>query len=159
MSKIRIFPILVSLWFILFQACKTSQSASDQPKPVLPKIAFLNYHISMNNNKTAEVRLIQKSIVGGTIKEKGILEGIVADGDLKVSQLNSRLIPVAEVQVKNPLQYYAEFADDTGKLSGQEVNVSRADFLVRMQLQPDTKYIAISRYHKNQYIFISKDSL
>jgi hypothetical protein len=113
----------------------------------------------MNDSKTAALKLVQKRIVEGTIKEKSFSQVNVADGDLKVTQLNSRLLSIGDVQVKNPLHYYAEFADETGKLSGQEVNLSSADFLVRLQLEPDTKYISVSRYYKNQYVFISKDSL
>lgn len=160
MSKLRIFLLAISFLFIVFQACKTRQNETVKIHAAeAPKIAFLNYQITVHDSKAAEVKLIQKQIVEGTIKDRSSSEELVKEGDIKVSQLNRSLLVLGDVHVKNPLQYYAEFADDSGKLSGQEVNLSRADFLVRLQLKPDTRYVSISRYHKNQYILLTKDSL
>jgi tRNA(Ser,Leu) C12 N-acetylase TAN1 len=160
MNKTRIFLFYISFLFIVFQACKTRQNEAVKTQAAEPpKIAFLNYQINIHDPKNAEVKLLQKQIVEGKIKDKFFTEDLVSEGDLKVSQLNGQLLVVGDVHVQNPLQYYAEFADDSGKLLGQEVNLSSADFLVRLQLKPNTKYISISRYEKNQYILLSKDSL
>ena len=159
-SHITLFCISFLLT-LCFQSCKSSlHEDAETQKPTPPKIAFLNYQIK-KNHESVTIKLIQKNIVEGIVKEKSKTQDPIFDGDLKVSQLNSQMISISDFYVKNPLHYSAEFADETGKLSGQEVHLDSADFLVRLQLKPDTKYLAISHYNKikDQYVFISKDSL
>lgn len=161
MSNTKIFVVSFLLLLACFQSCKSSllEDAESQ-KHELPKIAFLNYQIR-KNYESVTINLLQKNIVEGIVKEKGKIQDPVFDGDLKVTQLNRQMISISDFYVKNPLHYFAEYADETGKLSGEEVHLDSADFLVRLQLKPDTKYLAISQYNKikDQYVFISKDSL
>ena len=112
-----------------------------------PKIIFLSYSISRDENDKKSIQFLNQKTVEGKIKIKSsesVNNGV--EGDLICSQLNKKSKTVNTSLVKNPLFKTIEFVDDSKNFQTKTINTNKTQFSVRLQLNSSTKYITISNF-------------
>jgi len=150
-SKIQLFSNLLVLFiiFLVVISCGSNKSVSSS-KTVshvkqTPEIVFINYIIKKdaNNNFKVEYRGAKK--VKGKLKnQKKILDKQGATGDLICSQFDASSSTISQQLIKNPLKKTVEYVDETKNFKIANIELDSAEFTVRLQLFPETKYIAIN---------------
>ncbi|GAL88216.1 hypothetical protein [Jejuia pallidilutea] len=122
-------------------------SASEKKSEIRykPKIVFLNYSVKKNENNTKIVTFLNSKKVDGTLKDqKKILDKKGKLGDLVCTQLDASSSIVSQQLVKNPLKKTIEYVDETKNFKVVQMELDSSEFTVRLQLYPETKYIAIN---------------
>lgn len=108
------------------------------------KLIFLNYRISKNENEQKHIEFTGKTIVDGKLKNASnqyLKTGVT--GDLKCCQLNKDSIEIHSVVIKNPLIKPIEYINDSLIFETKTKELQKASFSLRLQLHPETKYMAI----------------
>ncbi len=113
-----------------------------------PQIIFLNYSIIRNLDGKNEIRFINKIIANGKLKKDTPKDQVYKEGDLKCVQLDKNMQPVKSVYLPNPSVNTVEYVNELEQLSKKEIELDSARFSIRMQLDPQTKYIAIEKIKK-----------
>lgn len=109
-----------------------------------PKLIFLNYAISKNENNQKSIEFIDKKIVDGKLRNKGskyINSGTV--GDLVCVQLNQNKIPIAEQTIANPLIKHIESTTDSLTFKKHTAPIKQRTLNLRIQLHAATKFIKL----------------
>lgn len=110
-----------------------------------PKIVFLNYTIKKDKFGKKTVDLLSYKKVDGTLK--GQKKKIEANGnteDLICSQFDASSFTLSQQLIKNPLKKEIEYVDETKNFKVARMELDSAEFTVRLQLYPETKYITIN---------------
>ena len=108
-----------------------------------PKLIFLNYSISKNENGEKHMVFLNKIITEGTLKTNTFSKtGIV--GDLKCTQLDGNTKPLQSIIIKNPLSQVVEFVNDSLIFEKKQINLDNRELSLRLQLDNRTKIIEIS---------------
>jgi hypothetical protein len=126
---------------LLAISCKSNQIDSDKP----PRIVFVNYNITKDSDGNIAINMINKIITEGKLKQDLSHKENVEFGDLKVIQTNNRSKPIRSIIIANPLVKNVEYADASGRLSRKIIELETTKFTIRMQLDPQTKYIIIKQ--------------
>ncbi|PQV48276.1 hypothetical protein CLV33_105126 [Jejuia pallidilutea] len=122
-------------------------SASEKKSEIRykPKIVFVSYSIKKNENGNKTVAFLDSKKVDGTLKnQKKILDKKGNLGDLVCAQLDASSSIVSQQLVENPLKKTIEYVDETKNFKVVQIALDSAKFTVRLQLYPETKYIAIN---------------
>tara|TARA_R110000868_G_scaffold8478_5_gene43941 strand:- start:26678 stop:27148 length:471 start_codon:yes stop_codon:yes gene_type:complete len=133
--------------FLAFQvSCvpKKNIIENDTTIETSPKLIFLNYTISKDDNNKKSIQFINKTITDGKLKSnsnKYIKIG--GSGDLKCSQLNKDSVEVTSVIIKNPLLKIIEFVNDSLIFENKKIDLQKTSFSLRLQLHSKTTFIAI----------------
>lgn len=123
---------------------------------LLSKIIFLNYNISVNSDKTITAGLIKKILSEGNLKKNTEKKTDYNNG-FTIYQLDKKSLAIDSLKIPNPLIKNIEYSDSLGLLSKKEVKLNSADFFIRMQLNPHTKFISLKKSGNiNSYLLTTK---
>ena len=130
---------------LLFCSCVSSEGAINQlDKPIdTSKIIFLNYNISKNPDELVVIKFIDKIIVEGKLKATSSTDFNPGEGAIKLIQMDSKHQSLDSISIENPLSKTVEFVNESGQFEKRTINLERAEFSVRMQLNSKTKFISI----------------
>jgi hypothetical protein len=158
--------ILVFFCFPCSLSCSVTHSGSrtNQSGDVItatPQIIFLNYNIKLNRSSgEVEIRLINKIITEGRLKENSSEPVLARPGDLKCITLNNLSEPVDSITISDPLNFTVESVDDNNMLFKKEISRDSAQFSVRLQINEKIRSIAIKKNlssdNRNSYLTITK---
>jgi len=137
MNKIYIGLLILFSSFSSFRVI-TNQAALPQSTP---KIIFLNYKIFRNADGMVEVKLLNKIITEGRLKENLKKGFIPKEEDIQCIQMDSKSLSMGSIYISNPLNKVVEFVNDSGQLEKKIIKLDSTEFSVRMQLNPKTKFI------------------
>ncbi len=110
-----------------------------------PKLLFLNYTISKDENGKKSIQFINKIIADGKAKSnsnKYIKIGAI--GDLKCSQLDKDSTEINHIIIKNPFIKTIEFVNDSLTFENKRIVLNKAPISLRLQLHSKTKLMVIS---------------
>ena len=144
--------LLVFLTILISCVSKKNMKVEATNQEVHPKLIFLNYSISKESNGKNTITFLNKTITDGKLKSdnnKYIKTGTV--GDLECLQLNKDSKEIASVTLKNPLSKHIEFINDSLIFENKKVELSKATFSLRLQLDKQTKFIAIKQINDSLY--------
>ncbi|GAB1856351.1 hypothetical protein MHTCC0001_11860 [Flavobacteriaceae bacterium MHTCC 0001] len=131
-------------------SCVTKQPVTQQSSVVNtqqnPKIVFLNYNIKKNTSGTVSAKLLNSKHVEGKLKapKKQIIEKGDTD-DLICAQLDASSRVISATFIHNPLKKTIEYIDESKRLSASQIKLDSTQFMVRIQLFPETRYISLSQ--------------
>ncbi len=135
--------------FILLACCTPAHTplvnnvSEEGSENVAPKIVFINYKISKKADDTVNVTFINKIIADGKLKESHHIGHPHKAGDLLCTQLNENLLAIDSLKISNPLIKDVEYISTFGQLDKKRIELDSAEFSIRMQLHPDTKFLIL----------------
>ncbi|MBU3821210.1 hypothetical protein KO566_03985 [Flavobacteriaceae bacterium XHP0103] len=134
------------LTFVLSLSCvsKKRVSESAEVQETNPKLIFLNYNISKDENGKKHVAFINKTITDGKLKEGINTKKTGTIGDLKCSQLNKDSIEIQSVIKDNPLVKMIEYVNDSLIFERKKIELNNASLSLRMSLSSRAKFMVIS---------------
>jgi len=125
----------------------TDTSTNDKITDETPKIIFLNYSIADDTIKQEyRIRLINKIITEGKIKENTIMYKTPAVDDLEYIVLNKKSQVLTRNYIANPLHRTVEYVKDNGQLAKKDIQLDSARFSLRIPLDPAAQFISMERY-------------
>ena len=116
------------------------QNITDTAHPII----FLSYAIRQDRAQQVKIRLINKIVTDGTIKQVPE-QTTFQTGDLKCVALDENKQALQSIIIPNPLHKSIEYEDEHGYLSRKEVWLDSTTFSVRMELYLTTKFVAVER--------------
>ncbi|OEJ99310.1 hypothetical protein A8C32_09085 [Flavivirga aquatica] len=143
--KLNTIIILFFLYF--FSSCGINKNiTADQPSiEKKPKILFLNYGIKKTSNNLRSVKFISKIITEGKLKNNKSIKQVTS-GDLECLQLDKKSKILDRIIIKNPLTKNIEYINDVKLFQTKQIDLDSTIFSIRLQLEPDTKYISIRNF-------------
>lgn len=129
---------------LLLVSCKANRNSAEKP----PRIIFLNYNLSKISDDEVHIEFINKIIVEGKLKQNLPNKSNPEFGDLKIIQNNAKSKAIQSIIITNPLIKDMEFADESGQLNRQMVELESTQVTIRMQLHPLAKFVVIERINK-----------
>lgn len=146
--------IAVFMLMLLFSCGNTKQiKASKAEIKQAPKIIFLTYNISKNENGTKIIECISQKTVAGKIKTKAseaINNG--KPGDLICMQIDNKSNTLSSILIKDPLNKIVEFSNESMEFQTKTINIDETRFTVRMQLNHNATNITISTFANNKLL-------
>ncbi|WP_341222016.1 hypothetical protein [Polaribacter atrinae] len=137
------------LLFLALTSCTSlrkntnSNSSTEETKPTISKVIFLNYKVSKTPHQNIEFSFIDKIITEGNLKKNRYQEVNSNSGDLICIQQDINSIAIDSIQIENPLIKNFEYADDSGKLNRKTIELDSTTLSIRMNLKPQTKFITL----------------
>ncbi|OAD42845.1 hypothetical protein [Polaribacter atrinae] len=137
------------LLFLALTSCTSlkkntnSNSSTEETKPTISKVIFLNYKVYKNPHQNIEFSFIDKIITEGNLKKNRYQEANSNSGDLICIQQDINSIAIDSIQIENPLIKNFEYADDSGKLNRKTIELDSTMLSIRMDLKPQTKFITL----------------
>lgn len=110
-----------------------------------PKLVFLNYTISEDDNGKKSIEYINQIIADGkarNISNKYLKTGDI--GDLKCSQLDKNDKTLQSIVIKNPLVKPIEFINDSLKFESKTLKLKNAPISLRLQLNAKAEQVVIA---------------
>lgn len=158
---LKLLPVF--LYTLACISCGVNREASASEKTYevkqTPKIVFLNYSIKKNENGKKTVTFLNSKKVKGSLKnQKRILDKTGNLGDLVCTQLDATSATLSEQLIKNPLVKTLEYVDETKNFKVVQMELDSSEFTVRLQLYPETKYIAININSKQNPLILTNVS-
>lgn len=139
--------VMVSAWSCKVPERTTATSDTEKGAVETPRIIFLNYAISENiSDREYTVTLINKIISNGKMKENANLPVVPKMDDLEYIVSDNNEKELLRSFIANPLDKTLEFVDDDGHLAKKDIRLDSALFSLRIQLDPDARFISIERY-------------
>lgn len=142
-------PIAVYALLLLFicLSCATKHNIDNKDVAIEsnPKLIFLNYTISENQNSEKSVMFIDKKIVDGKLRNQGhkYLES-GKTGDLVSEQLDKNKKVLHKQTIANPLLKHIEVATDSFTFKKQMITIKQKSLNLRLQLHGKTKFIRLT---------------
>ena len=131
---------------ILSVSCKSTiiDSAQDSEVAVaeVPKMAFITYKISKNQEDKKSIELINLLKVDGKFKIQDNQKSPVA-GDYELIQLDKDGKQLATAIVENPLNQTVEYVNDAGEFAKKNIDFQSKETSIRVQLNSKTYYILL----------------
>lgn len=158
---LKLLPVFLCTLVCVSCGVNREASASEKTYEVkqTPKIVFLNYSIKKNENGNKTVAFLDSKKVEGTLKnQKKILDKKVNLGDLVCAQLDASSSIVSQQLIKNPLVKTVEYVDETKNFKVVQMELDSSEFTVRLQLYPETKYVAININNEENPLILTKVS-
>jgi hypothetical protein len=142
--------IVLVLSVALFTSCtgtkKTADLAiSEEQTAYTPQIIFLNYSLERDSLEVYNIELINKIVASGTVKPTIHHNSTGKPGDFRCLILDANRQPISDIIVPDPLTKRIEYQQENGSLSSRQIQLDRAEFSVRMQLDSASRFIAIER--------------
>jgi len=137
--------VILSLLIFFNLSCGTKKNLSqeDVSLQTQPKLIFLNYTISKNEDGHKQITFLNKIITDGKLKNNNYSKsGFI--GDLICTQLDEYENPLQNIIVKNPLSQVIEFVNDSLNFEKKQVNLKNNELSLRLQLHSKTKSILLS---------------
>jgi hypothetical protein len=134
----------------LFTSCMGTKNTTDlknseEQTAYTPLIIFLNYSLERDSLETYNVELINKIIASGTVKPTIHHNSTGKTGDFKCLILDANRQAISCLIVPDPLTRRIEYQQENGSLASRQIQLDRAEFSVRMQLDSASRYIAIEK--------------
>lgn len=146
----------------MFTSCKSTNNLTTPESSIVsnPKILFLNYSIKKSSSEARSVLLINKIITKGKFKKNNNLKDAIS-GDLIGHQLDKNSNVLQDFIIKNPLIKNIEYIDGSNSFQIKKIVLDSAEFSLRLQLKPNTKYITISNFNdpKKENDFLIKTEI
>ena len=143
------FLLLCVLLFVISCGSNKNIATSDSSIESNPKIIFLNYSIKKTANNTKSIQFLNLRIVDGKLKNTKITdEG--HSGDLICTQLDKNSNELQRFIIKSPLTKNIEYINDSNSFDNKKIDLDSAQFSLRLQLKPNTKYINISDFSSSK---------
>ena len=154
--KFRIIPRLIISFAVLglamiFQSCGSSKlpvatDFSDEENSS-PKIVFLTCLLAYDSvRQNFSMALVSKQVVEGKIKESHTIGQ--GRGDFSYRILNTKRQPISQKYMACPLDKDVEYVDEQGNLQRKYLRLNSAEVFLRLQLTPETHYIAFDKLGK-----------
>lgn len=106
----------------------------------VPKIAFISYKISKDQDDKNSIELIDILKVEGKFKRQD--DGMSrAMGDYELLQLDKNGNQLSAMIVENPLTQTVEYVNDAGEFAKKNIDFQSKETAIRVQLNPKTYYI------------------
>jgi len=137
----------VTFLFCACLACATKHNIDKAEVSIdsNPKLIFLNYTISKNENGEKSITFINKKIVDGKLRNKGSKYIKTARiGDLVSQQLDKNKNTLFKQAITNPLLKTIEIMTDSLTFKKQIVVLKQSPLNLRLQLHPETKFIKLT---------------
>lgn len=147
-TKFKLLLLLSALTIAALSTCKVNKiTLPDSEVNIIntPQIIFLNYSIYRKSAPKHKVQFVNKIIANGELKMNSSEEFDYKTGDLKCIQLSENSISIDSLYISNPLRKVVEYADEFGQFSKKVIVLDSAQFSIRMQLDPNTEFIAIEQ--------------
>ena len=129
---------------LLSTSCKTAviDTAKDTDIVLvdMPKIAFITYRISKDQDDQKSVELVDLLKVDGKFKSQEN-EKTRAKGDYELIQLDNDGKQLAITIVENPLSQTVEYVNSNGEFAKKNIDFKSKETAVRVQLNSKTYYI------------------
>lgn len=119
----------------------TSDNDENQVENQEHEIIFLTYTI-YKSEVSPIINLNSKIKTVGKLKEPAVKQPFKL-GDFACIELNALKQPLDSLAIKNPLNQQVEYVNEDGRLEKRTMSLDSAHFTVRLQLNPQTQYIAI----------------
>jgi len=151
--KISIITKLTILALLLiFQSCilsKQNKSNSYSSIENNPMIVFLNCSIIYDSiRQEHKIRLINKIITEGKIKDTTINSKKYENGDFEYSVLSKNNQVISHTYMPNPLDKTIEYVDESGRLGQKNIRLDSTQFSLRIPLIPNARYICFEKHSK-----------
>ncbi|MCF7569035.1 hypothetical protein L3X37_11765 [Sabulilitoribacter arenilitoris] len=153
---IKLIPPNIALLTMLFVYTIVNSCASKQKsiqdataEESNPRLLFLNYKMSEDDNGNKTIKFINKIITEGKLKQNSYTNESVY-GDLICNQLDKKSNVLQSITIKNPLVKNFEFVNDLKQFERKNVELKTAEFSLKLKLEPYTKYITINEITKNK---------
>lgn len=151
-SKLSYKVSIVIVLLFSFLSCASNQKAISEEPTVNtpPKLLFLNYELSKSTNGEKKINLLNQITAEGRLKEKPTIVENTQPGDLQYFILDKDLKEIDTQYIKNPLIKTFEFINDHGEFEKKTIDLDTVQFHIRLQLQPQTKYIVFKELTENK---------
>lgn len=132
------------LIFIFTTSCTSTkvivveESKVEEVAEIGPQLIFVSYKF---NGK--ELTLINKIITAGKLKGKTSQGFETKEGDLIFKQLNMNKELLSEQKIPNPRVRIVEYVDENGVFQKKSIDIENPEFTMRVDLNPQTRYLAI----------------
>ena len=110
-----------------------------------PQIIFVICLASISEDSTMQIELVDRIITEGKFKETNTYAGNIGAFDMICIQLDDNSLSLDTTYIPHPLIRSIEFVDAQGSLNKNHVQLDRAEFFIRMQLNPNTRSISIQK--------------
>jgi hypothetical protein len=114
-----------------------------------PQIIFMNFELSKQEDGGIKADLINTIITKGKIKETQHNEYKGEVGDLLCKSLDRNSKVIQSLHYDNPMLKTIEYVNDEGQLGKKQISLDKAQFTLRMQLNPNTKSISLEQVGTN----------
>lgn len=108
-----------------------------------PKILFINYKISKAEDHSVDADLINTIIANGTFKNTDEVSQSLNKGDYICLQLDEEGGILDQLRISNPLVKNIEYVNEEGSLEVKTIHLETTDLNIRLQLNPETRYISL----------------
>jgi hypothetical protein len=163
LQNVIIFPFISLIWL---HSCAINRSnrnndSGTESSITNPNIIFLNYSIKLDKSKNAvEIRLVDKTIAEGKLKQNVTEAEISRPGDLKCITLDNRMIPLDSIIIPDPLHITVESVSGNNELFRKEITKDSAEFTVRLQFTQKMYAVGIKKSaeskNQNSYLLLTK---
>ena len=130
----------------MFLCCASKKNFEENTNQIesTPKIVFLNYSIEKKSDGSRSVQYVDKIVTEGKLKSyyNNASESLNS-GDLECFQLDKNSNTLHRSIIKNPLAKTIEYPNDSLSFETKSIDLNRAKFTIRIQLETNTKYIRI----------------
>jgi len=135
---------------LCFWSCKNSKSlAETEGLYKSNKVVFVNYKLFRLANGKRQLSYLNHTIKEGRLK-RFTTTTPGKPNDLICIQYNNRYRKLHSVLIKDPLRKIMEHIDDEKQLQTQVLELDEAFFSVRMQLHPQTRFIAVRNFSEEE---------
>ncbi|WP_136480188.1 hypothetical protein [Cognatitamlana onchidii] len=150
---LKLKPLKLAFVLLLIFSCGGTKQAAPLKTETIksPKIIFLTYSISKEDDGKKMVELLQQKIVEGKIKTSESMEN-GKPGDLVCKQLNSKSEVLATTLIKDPLNKTVEFSTESMEFQTKSFSIEKTMFTLRMQLHHHANNITISTFADNKLL-------
>lgn len=92
-----------------------------------------------------QVKIIQQTVVNGTLKPQSILQANPQAGNWKISMFTEKDKQISSVIITDPLINELEFSDESGKFKRKTVKLTRAEIPLRFNYSKTIKKIKVEK--------------
>lgn len=111
-----------------------------------PQIIFMNFELSSPINGEITANLVNTIITEGKIKGSKNSAREIKIEDLVCKGLDKNGKVIQSLSYDNPMKKNIEYVNDEGELEKKQITLNETYFSIRMQLNPNTKSIALERF-------------
>ena len=149
MKHVKTAKLIFQMFFLLGMLPLLSCTSQAQPVSSKEKVesnlqlAFFNYTISKDLNGNLETHFINKTITKGRLKDTSNKKVLSNLGDIMCIQYDKNNFVLERSYINNPLNPIVEYVNDDGDLEKRQLDLDRAEFSIKMQLNELTQSIRL----------------
>ena len=146
------FPFLLAVSLLLLVACRSAKHTyqpPEEPVEAPPKMIFLSFKIH-RDSVGGTITLIDKKAVDGKIK--GIPQTTENPNHLVISIVGKNHLVLNTEKLPHPLFRDVETTNSKGEFEHKTVNLTEAEFFVRMRLPDGSDWVLVEEFVGNKRI-------